>query len=187
MRSRFVRFLNAPLLLLAVCVGLAIQSSLFYSYPLHYFQPDFAFLAVLWVSLRRNFTEGGILTLIIGMIVESHSAAPQGYFMLLYMLLYLGMRAFVRYFVIANWASLSLVAMVAHVLFKIAGLFVLALFDQAGRQMFHFFIQIVPSTLMAGILAVFFFPLCTEFDRLTQKTSRGRSVFEEELMGEEAP
>ncbi|RYZ69318.1 MAG: hypothetical protein EOP09_07875 [Proteobacteria bacterium] len=109
MRSRLFELLNAPLLLLAVCVGLAIQSSLFYTYPLYYFQPDFAFLVVLWISLRRNFTEGGILTLLIGMFVESHSAAPQGYFMLLYMLLYLGMRAFVRYFVIANWASLSLV------------------------------------------------------------------------------
>ena len=54
-----LKALNAPLLIIFVSIGIALQSSLFSSWPLVYFQPDIVLIAVVWCGLRRSFTEGG--------------------------------------------------------------------------------------------------------------------------------
>lgn len=179
MRNRFLRFFNFPFLILILLVALALQSSLFKNVPLSYFQPDFALLFVIWVAFRRNFTEGGFFTLLAGMIVESHSSAPQGFFMICYMLIYLGIRLFVTYFLLSRWTSLSLVAMGSSLAFKGLQLLILAPYGAAGRQFFHLIIQTLPSALMAGVSALFTFPLLATFDLKTFKTEQEELELEE--------
>src|SRR4051812_44363716 len=84
--------LNAPAIVLLVSFAIALQTSLFASYPLYFIQPDAILLVVIWCALRRNFTEGGILTLILANIGEIHSSAPQGLMMICYMMIYLIVR-----------------------------------------------------------------------------------------------
>ncbi len=94
MRSILLRFLNAPFFVLIVAAAIAVQSTLFNSYPLWYFQPDLVLIAVIWCALRRTLTEGGLLTLVFALIVETHSSSPAGFFLCVYMALFLGIRAF---------------------------------------------------------------------------------------------
>src|SRR5262245_36686835 len=95
-----LRYLNFPALVLLVILGVAIQTSLFASYPFLYLQPDFVLLAVMWCALHRGFSEGGALTLIFAEIAEAHSAAPQGIFLASYMAIYLLVRFAARFVVI---------------------------------------------------------------------------------------
>ena len=185
MRSRLLRFFNFPLLILCLLIALAIQSALFRGHPLDYFQPDFALLVVIWVAFRRRFTEGGIFTLVVGWIMEVHSSAPEGYFMICYMLVYLGIRAFVTFFLLSQFASLSLVAIGSAVFIKLCGWAILAFFGAAERQSMHLLIQILPSALMAGVCALFVFPLLSNFDQRTFKSDREQSFLEDELSTEE--
>jgi cell shape-determining protein MreD len=185
MRSRLLRFFNFPLLVLVLLIGLAIQSALFRSHPIRYFQPDFALLFVIWVAFRRSFTEGGIFTLVVGSIVESHSSAPQGFFMICYMVIYLGIRAFVTFFLLSQWASLSLVAIGSSLFFKATEWILLAPMGAAERQSFHLLIQTLPSALMAGVCALFVFPLLSSFDHRTFKSDREQSFLDDELSTEE--
>ena len=71
MKRLIWRLLNAPLLFMIVGFGVALATSIFNSYPLHYFQPDLIFLVVIWCSLRRTFTEGGVLTLLFALLAVS--------------------------------------------------------------------------------------------------------------------
>ena len=55
MTRMLLRLLNAPAFVLLFLIGMAIQTSLFASYPLNYFQPDVILIATIWVALRRGF------------------------------------------------------------------------------------------------------------------------------------
>ena len=185
MRGRILRFFNFPLLVFLLLIALAVQSALFRSHPLRYFQPDFALLVVIWVAFRRSFTEGGLFTLVVGWIMETHSSAPQGFFMICYMVIYLGIRAFVTYFLLSQWASLSLVAIGSSLFFKATEWILLAPLGAAQRQTFHLIIQTLPSALMAGVTALFVFPLLSAFDHKTAKSDRDQSFLDDELSQEE--
>lgn len=171
--------------MLLVAVALAVQSSLFNSYPLWYFQPDFVLIAVIWCALRRTFTEGGILTLVFALLVETHSGAPRGLFLSIYMSIFLGIRVFSRFFVISQFASLLLVTLGAAIAWKILVLAFLAAFDLAGAQSYHFLITVLPFAGIEGLTGYWAYKALDAFDRSTTKSERSRQLIEDELLVEE--
>lgn len=185
MRSIVLRFLNAPLFVLIVAVAAAIQSSLFNSYPIWYFQPDLILIATIWCALRRTFTEGGILVLIFASIIEIHSSSPTGFFLCIYMIIFLGLRAFSRFFVISQFASLLVVTMGAAVAFKLLVMILLSFFDLARSQLFHFLITILPFAGVEALLGFWTYRAFEAFDRATSKSERSRQLIEDELLVEE--
>ena len=107
MNKMFLRFINFPGLLVLTLMGIGIQTSLFSFWPLNYLQPDIVLFIVVWAALRRNFWEGGWITLFVADFAELHSAAPQGMFMITYMLVFLLVRGLSRLVVIPNLYSSS--------------------------------------------------------------------------------
>jgi hypothetical protein len=184
-RSLLLRFLNAPFFVLIVAACVALQSTLFNSYPLWYFQPDLVLIAVIWCALRRTFTEGGILVLIFATIVETHSSAPAGFFLTVYMAIFLGIRVFSRFFVISQFASLLIVTIGAAFAWKLLVLTVLGTLDHAGSQIHHFFITVLPFAAMEGLMGFWAYKLLDAFDRSTTKSERSRQLIEDELLVEE--
>ncbi len=185
MRSIILRFLNAPFFVLLVAIAVAVQSTLFNSYPLWYFQPDLVLIAVIWCALRRTFTEGGILVLIFSSIVETHSGAPAGFFMCVYMAIFLGLRAFSRFFVISQFASLLIVTIGAALIWKTLVLVFLAPLGLAGAQFFHSIITALPFAGMEGLMGYWAYRALDDFDRATTKSERSRQLIEDELLVEE--
>lgn len=185
MRSLILRALNAPLFILLVAIAAAVQSSLFNSYPLWYFQPDLVLIAVIWCALRRTLTEGGILVLIFSSIVETHSSSPAGFFLCIYMTIFLGIRVFSRFFVISQFASLLIVTLCAAVIWKILVLAFLTAFDRSGAQIFHFLITTLPFAAIEGLMGFWFFRALDHFDRATTKSESSRQLIEDELLVEE--
>lgn len=185
MRSILLRFLNAPLFILIVATAIAVQSTLFNSYPLWYFQPDLVLIAVIWCALRRTLTEGGILVLVFASIVESHSSAPAGFFYAVYMAIFLGIRAFSRFFVISQFASLLIVTICAAFVWKILVVAVLGTFDRANAQLYHFFITLLPFAGMEGLMGYWAYKALDAFDRATTKSETSRQLIEDELLVEE--
>jgi hypothetical protein len=184
-RNLILRFLNAPIFVLIVAVAAAVQSSLFNSYPLWYFQPDLVLIAVIWCALRRTFTEGGILVLVFASIVEIHSSAPAGFFFCIYMSIFLGLRVFSRYFVISQFASLLIVTMGAAVAWKLLVLALLTAFGLARAQAYHFFVTVLPFAGIEGFMGFWAFKALDLFDRNTTKSERSRQLIEDELLVEE--
>src|ERR1700744_1495671 len=100
MNRLLLRFLNSPALVILTAIAIAIQTSLFATWPIRFFEPDVVLLVVMWCSLRREFVEGGVLTRIIAEIAELHSAAPQGILLVSYMAVYLIFRGAAKIFVL---------------------------------------------------------------------------------------
>ncbi len=185
MKSLILRTLNAPLFVLMMAVAIAIQSSLFNSYPLWYFQPDVILISVIWCALRRTLTEGGVLVLIFASLIETHSSAPVGFFLCIYMAIYLGIRVFSRFFVISQFASLLAVTIGAALIWKILVVSLLAVFDRAGIHLFHFLITTLPFIAIEGLLGFWFYKVLDSFDRATTKSESSRQLIEDELLVEE--
>ncbi len=185
MKRSLLRFFSGPAFVLLMTVALAVQSALFNSYPISYFQPDFVLLAVIWCALRRTFTEGGVLTLIFAAIAESHSSAPQGFFMICYMAIYLGMRTFSRFFVISQFSSLIMVTMGASFTWKILQLIVVAFLGEFESQWYHTLVQTLPSVGMAGLFGLWVYRALEKFDRFMFMSERSEQLIEDELLVEE--
>jgi hypothetical protein len=176
-----LRALNGPALVLLVAIGVAIQTSLFATYPLMYMQPDVVLLATLWCALRRSFYEGGILTLIFSRIAEIHSASPQGLMMICYILVFFGIRGAARALVIPglqHWVILTLVSSVA---WKLASLGVLHLMGLSGNQWRHTLSLLFPGALMEGAAAYFAYRWLERFDWVTYRNEKARQAVEEQL------
>jgi len=185
MRSLILRALNAPFFVLLVAIAIAVQSSLFNSYPLWYFQPDLVLIAVIWCALRRTLTEGGILVLIFSLLVETHSSSPAGLFMCIYMAIFLGIRVFSRFFVISQFASLLIVTIGAAIAWKILVLAILIPYGRASAQLFHTLITILPFAGIEGLMGYWLFRALDLFDRSTTKSESSRQLIEDELLVEE--
>lgn len=185
MRNILLRFLNAPFFVLIVAAAVAVQSTLFNAYPLWYFQPDLVLIAVIWCALRRTLTEGGVLVLIFAGVVETHSSAPAGFFFCIYMAIFLGIRAFSRFFVISQFASLLVVTIASAVAFKILVLIVLGTLGFAGAQAYHFLITTLPFAGMEGLMGFWAYKMLDAFDRKTTKSESSRQLIEDELLVEE--
>jgi hypothetical protein len=169
MNRLILRFLNSPILVLLTAVGIAIQTSLFATWPLHVFQPDAVLMVVIWCALHRDFTEGGIITLIIGDIAELHSAAPQGVLLISYMALYLTLRAADKLFVLPSELPMVKVSMVSAVLWQATTMTVLYLVSGHRAIWQQMIVHVVPSAVMAGISGVWIYRWLEKFDAVTFK------------------
>src|SRR5690606_22590765 len=114
-----LRALNPFFFILLMAIGVALQTSLFNSYPFLYLQPDIVLFGVIWCALKRGFVEGGILTLVFSNMAELHSSTPQGLFLLCYMVVYLTVRTLARYFLIPNLSAMVMLTLGASVVWKI--------------------------------------------------------------------
>jgi hypothetical protein len=186
MTKIILRLLNAPILLLIVVIGVALQTSLFNSYPFEYLQPDVVLVAVIWCALKREFTEGGILTLILADIAEIHSSSPAGLFMISYMLVYLGVRLANRLLVLPTFSSLITLTLCASVAWKLGNLAVLDMMGLSGNQWRHTLVLLLPGAVVQGVLAIWVFRWLERFDWLTFKNERARAQLEDELQLEES-
>jgi hypothetical protein len=181
MNRMILRALNTPLLLLMVMLGIALQTSLFYSYPLLYLQPDIVLLAVIWCGLRRTFLEGGILTLILGNIAEIHSGVPQGIFLTSYMIIYLAIRGFAQVALIPRLSTLILITLISSVAWKLLNLGMLHFLDLSANQWKHTIALIFPGAVMQGIIGVWVYRFLERYDWVTYKDPRARQMMEDEL------
>ncbi len=177
----FLRALNAPAFILLVAIGVAIQTSLFNSWPLMYFQPDMVLLAVIWCALRRNFYEGGFLTLLFANIAEIHSSVPQGLFLIAYLVVYFLVRVANKLLVIPNLSSVVILTLASSVAWKLLNLLVLYMMDLAGHQWKHTLALLLPGSVMEGIAAIWVYQWLDRFDWVTLKTERARKQLEDEL------
>jgi hypothetical protein len=181
MTRLLLRSLNGPALILLVLIGIAIQTSFFSFWILPYLQPDIVLLIVIWCALRRDFTEGGILTLIIADISEIHSAAPAGLFLISYMLVYLLVRLAARLFVIPDLSSFLLVTLLATALEKITNLSLLALLGAQGNQVRHTLIYLFPVAIVNAVLGRWLYRWIEKFDWVTYKNVQADRALEDEL------
>src|SRR4051812_24788389 len=144
-----LRAFNGPALILLVMLGVALQTSLFNSYPLMYLQPDLVIIAVIWCALRRDFFEGGVLTLIFARIAELHSSAPAGVFLITYMSVYLLGRLTNKLFVTPTPQALVMMTMGASIFWKAEYMGVLHALGASHNQWRHAIVLLPFGAVMA--------------------------------------
>lgn len=149
--------------------ALTIQSTLFNHPSIAFFQPDFLIFFTLWVAIRREFIEGGILTLLFGYLVELHSAAPQGFFLCVYMSMYLLARFLYQQFQISNNKVLALVGIGFSVFMRLITLFILFLLNRSNNVVHHTLQLLAPTIMSHGILIFITFKVLNRFDNWTLK------------------
>jgi hypothetical protein len=181
MTRTLLQLLNAPLLLLAITLGISVQTSLFSAWLVSYFQPDVILPLVIWCSLRRSFLEGGILTLIAANIGEIHSAAPSGLFLVSYMALYLGARFGYRIFVFRTLSSLSGLALVCTLLFHSLEQLLLVLLGSNTGLLQHALLTGCLHALVEGLLSYWIFKFLDWFDWVTYKNPRAEQALDSEF------
>lgn len=177
----FLRALNGPLLLLLVAIALAIQSSLFFPWPLPYFQPDIVLLILLWCALQRGFEEGGIIVLISANMNEIHSAAPQGLFLIGYMGVYLMIRAASRYVIIPNRFSFGVSAIIGSLLLKAITWFVLYLLGTSLIYLQYSWLSSLFGAAVDGAFCFACYGLLEKFDWMTYKSVCADQALDDEL------
>ncbi|MEO5970095.1 MAG: hypothetical protein ABIQ95_09220 [Bdellovibrionia bacterium] len=181
MTRLILRLLNAPFLILIVAIGIALQSSLFCTWPLIYLQPDVILPVVVWCALKRNFDEGGIITLIIANMGEIHSAAPSGIFLLSYMIVYLLVRAASRYFVIQSLISFAVVTLISSAGWTLIGQLILYLLGISASQWKHTLTFMLLGACIEGVFSIWAFKWLEKFDWSTFKNLRAEQAMEDEL------
>ena len=185
MTRLFLRAWNAPGLVLLMMIGIALQSALFSYYPFVYLQPDIIIMAVIWCALKRDFTDGGILVLIFSQIAEIHSGAPQGIYMVGYILIYLLIRLSSKYFILQSLSALIGLTLAASIFWKLSNLGILHLLGLSANKWRHTLTLLLPGAVMNGILAIWVFRLLERYDWVTYKDPRARQALDDELLLDE--
>jgi rod shape-determining protein MreD len=169
MKAKLLKMTNLPGILAFALLALALQSSLFNHPSIAFFQPDFLIFFTLWVAIRRSFIEGGILTLLFGYLTELHSAAPQGFYLCVYMTIYLSARFLYQQFQITNSRILALVGILYASFARLMTLFILFLMNRTDNVLIHTFQLIAPTIFTHAILIVITFKWLMRFDNITLK------------------
>ena len=181
MTRAILRALNSPILILIMIIAIALQSSLFASGWIRHFQPDFVLILVVWFGLRRNFGEGGVMTLLLANLNEIHTAAPQGLFLIGYMLVYLGIRVLSKLLVIPNLFSYSLIAGGSTVFFRLCCMIVLYLLGVSTFHWRYTFTSLFLSATAQTLFSIWIFRALDRFDWITYKNSQAARIMDEEL------
>jgi len=176
-----LKTLNPVFFVLLALAATGVQTSLFAAWPLNYLQPDLLLLGVVWFALRRDFLEGGILTLIFAEIAEVHSAVPQGAFLIAYMSTYLVVRAAALYFVIPDLYSLVTVALLCSIFSKLATTTVVALLLGNTAPWRNMIFLLFPGAAIVGVFGIFVFRWLEPLDFYTFKNRRAEHSIDEEL------
>jgi rod shape-determining protein MreD len=172
MTRLLLRAFNGPAIILIALMGIAIQTSFFSFWILPFLRPDFVLLIVIWCALRRDFTEGGILTLILANVSEIHTSAPSGMFMTSYMLVYFLVRSAARILVIPDLSSFLLITLWVSVFAKVCNISLLYLLGAQTLQIKQTIIYIFPTAVVNAILGKWLFQWLEKFDWFTFKDAR---------------
>ncbi|NDD91341.1 hypothetical protein EBZ37_04580 [bacterium] len=172
MTKLLLRLANPPIFFLLACILLAGQSALFISFPLNWLQPDLLLALVIWTSLKREFIEGGILTLLIAHLAELHSGAPKGLFLTSYMAIFLGVRLATRILVLPDFQAWIKLTLIASISWKLIGLLILAVLNKAALQWRHTLTHLLTDAAMTGLCSIWLYRLLDRIDRLTHKDAR---------------
>jgi rod shape-determining protein MreD len=178
MKSRVLKALNVPGLIVIALLLLTAQSTLFNNSTLAFFQPDAVLFLVLWVAIKRSFAEGGILTLLFGYCVEILSGSPSGLFLANYMIIYFCARILNQTFQIMNRRSMVLLGIGAALVSRLNILLILFILGKADNQWFHTIQLLAPTAIIHGALIIFFFRLLYRFDEWTLKNPDAEHRFE---------
>jgi cell shape-determining protein MreD len=187
MKVRLLKALNVPGLILIALLMLTFQSTFFTNQTFAFFQPDAILFLVLWMAMKREFTEGGILTLVFGYCVELQSGAPQGLFLTNYMFIYLAMRFLYKNFQILNRRSLIMLGIGTAIFSRINILFILYLLNKADNQWFHTVQLLAPTAIIHGALIPFVFRFLHHFDMWTLKNPDAEHRYERDFYLDEEP
>lgn len=170
MKRLVLRALNPILFILMAVIAVSLQTSLFYSYPFLYLQPDVILLAVIWCALKRAFTEGGILTLVFANLAEIHSSVTHGIFLMTYMLVYFAVRGLFKIFALDHTERLWVWTLGISIFWKLSVLFLLSLLSLASHQWRHTLVLLFPGAAMEGVAAIWIYRWLEQFDVLTFKS-----------------
>ncbi|NBU20142.1 hypothetical protein EBS43_01820 [bacterium] len=181
MTRAILRALNSPILILMMIIAVALQSSLFASGWMRNFQPDFVLILVVWFGLRRNFEEGGIMTLLLANLNEIHTAAPQGLFLIGYMLVYFGIRLISKLLVIPNLLSYSFLAGGSTIFFRICCMIVLYLLGASAFHWRYTLTSVFLSALAQTLFSIWIYRWLDRFDWITYKNNQAARIMDEEL------
>ncbi len=187
MKVRLLKFFNIPGILIIGLILMALQSTLFTNPTLSFFQPDCILFMVIWLGMKRDFYEGGILTLILGYFVELHSAAPKGIFLCNYMAVFLLARILNKNFQVMKKKTLITVGIGAAIFSRLDLLFILYLLNKADNQWFHTLQLLAPSAIIHGLLVIIIFQLLYRFDNWTLKNPDAERRFEKDFYLDEEP
>lgn len=184
MNALLLRALNPFIFVLLMMAGVALQTSLFREYPMMYLQPDVLLIGIVWCAFKRSLFEGGILTLIFANIAEVHSATPQGFFFVLFMAIYLLIRASDYYLLLNRGISLVWVTIYASIGLKLMTIGLEYWMGITTRNL-KFTFAIAPfGIVIEALVAIWLFQLLEKFDKLTSKFYQPQ-VLEEELLFDE--
>ena len=181
MKVRLLKALNIPGLIVIALLALALQGTLFTNSTIAFFQPDIIILIVLWMAMKREFTEGGILTLILGYLVELKSAAPRGLFLTKSMFLFLIARFLYKQFQVLNTRTLMLIGISAALFSQLNILFILYLLNKSDNQWFHTLQLLAPTAIVHGIIIIPVFKLLAKFDFWTLKSPEAEHRYERDF------
>ncbi len=182
MTRALLKFINTPALILMTIIGLAIQSSLFAPWPLYLIQPDVVLLTVIWVGLRRHFTEGGVVTLLLANIAEIHSSTPQGIFLSSYMVIYFFIRLAAHFFVIPSFFSYAMFVFLSSLLWKFTHLLFLYLLGAGAHQWKHTLTFLLLDAALNAGYSLLVFQALEKFDWITFKNARAQYAVDEALV-----
>ncbi|MBU6154779.1 MAG: hypothetical protein KGP28_10795, partial [Bdellovibrionales bacterium] len=164
MKVRALKLLNIPGLLIFALLSMAIQSTLFNSPTLAFFKPDVILFLVLWVAMKREMFEGGLLTLLFAYLIELKSGVPQGLFLIHYMCIFLITRFLYRNFQVMNRRSLILIGTSAAVFSHLNLLFLMYLLNKAENLWFMTVQLLAPTAIIHGAIIPFVFRFLYHFD-----------------------
>jgi hypothetical protein len=178
-RSWF-KFFHWPLFFLLTLILFSLQTTFFVYPPLSLVQPNVTLLLIVWISLKRDFYTGGVITLLMGRLAEIQSAAPQGYLMICLMILFVCVQWVQRHLVFTTLGSFIYLTAACTIVFQslLYGLILInAQRSVSGFEFLEHFFLSLASNCFTGI---FLFRFLKGFDRLTYHDPRKRSHADED-------
>ncbi len=182
MNSLVLRSLNPIFLLLLFIVTLAIHSALFNFSLLRFLQPNITVAMVIWFALRRNFLEGGVLTLIIAEICEIHSATPQGFFLIQLMLVYLILRLADKYLVIPQTHGWAVLAAIVATGIQLLNLLSFYWMEIGSSPLLALVVRAPIAVGTTSLASYWIFKGLHKLDWVTFKSAQARAAADEELL-----
>jgi len=185
MKSRLLKWLNAPGLVFISLILMTLQSTLFTQAPLSYLKPDSIVLILLWISMRRSFYEGGTLALVLGYCMELNSSAPRGLFLANAMFLFLIAHFLHRNFHILNKKVLMVVGGSFSALSHGFTLLIMFILNKGENEWMNTIAILIPSAIVHALLAPTFFHYLHRFDFWTLKNPHAEHQHDQEFFLDE--
>jgi hypothetical protein len=179
-QKSWLKFFHWPIFFFLVIALFAAQTTFFLYPPMASIQPNLALLLVLWFALRRDFYTGGILTLLLAHFSEIQSGAPQGFFMISLMLVFISIQGAQRYFSFPDLKSFIFLTALATVFFQILLYGLLFLQDQQNLAWLAGIEHLLHGLISNSITGFFLYRFLSRFDYWTYKDPRKRSYGDED-------